>query len=170
MSKIKNKIFFTLILLIGGFHYLLLPFRINLFEKLGIWKDPIYILIGIAAIYNANLNTLLPFLGETAFPLGLLQPIFPKNANVEYTMDNLPPNAHIIYWGASQESTDPKKAYSDYTNAGIVKSDDYGMAKLKFVCPTTYSVYGSTLPKHIHYRYTLSSGLLSEVFTFNVKC
>lgn len=170
MSRIKNKIFFTLILLIGGFHYLLLPFRINLFDKLGIWKDSVYILIGIAAIYNANLTTLLPFLGETVFPSGVLQPMFPKNANVEYILDKLPSNATIIYWGASEESYDPKKAYSDYINTGVVKSDEYGMAKLKFICPSTYSVYGRTLPKHIHYRYSLSSGLFSEVFTFNLKC
>jgi hypothetical protein len=145
----------------------------NLFEKLGIWKDPVYILIGIAALYNSNLITILPFLGETVFPNGILQPIFPKGANVEYTIDNLPPNVDIVYWGASKDGggdVGPNIAYDEYKNAGISKSDEFGVAKLKFMCPSTYSVYGRALPKHIHYRYTISPGLLSDVFTSNIKC
>lgn len=143
----------------------------------------IYIIIGIAALYLFfNRNYYLPFLGETVLPT--IVP-FKKNSKntIKTIVKNLPPKSTIIYWGAVPEEvsgqaaiTDPYTAYSNYTNSGIVLSNENGEAELEYECPVQYEVskFGvlrKKLNRHIHYRYMNPNlpGFISEVKTLFLK-
>jgi hypothetical protein len=109
----------------------------------------IYFLAGISIILlSIKKQTWLPFLGDTIIPSTLL----PKTKNVGDTTIN----TKVAYW-SSLPSTDEKpsveKAYGDYTNAGVSKSDNNGFATLTFNKGTGYIVpSGKFIKPHIHYR------------------
>lgn len=174
MNNVKLNMFFTFIILLGGVNYLLLAYKNDMFEPFGKWKNVVYIFIALASLYNVRMTTFLPFLGETAFPIGVLYPTKPKNANIEYNLTDITPNSYVVYWAAenkfNEEIINPKNAYGEYTNAGVAISDNDGKAKLLLKCPSRYYVGRSKMPKHIHYRYVLKNGLLSKVYTKNIYC
>jgi len=122
-------------------------------------------------------NTYLPFLGEIALPSSLIKDIFsPENSNVEVNIPIKAPNGtKILYWGALPSKSNnveinPYVAYGNFSNAGVAYVDN-GNALIKFNCPSKYNVpFGHTLNRHIHYRTTLSNGMMSEVKTVFVNC
>jgi hypothetical protein len=140
-------------------------------------------LLGLVVLFERDIY--LPFLADTAIPTSLL-PIT-KHDQSEHdtiiTIEKLPPKAKVVYWAA--EPKDPrgitihgaKEAYGDYINAGVILSNEQGVAYIPIKCPQAYKVthfylFESILPPHIHYRYELpgTKGMLSEVFTIEVAC
>ena len=131
----------------------------------------IYIVVGLAAIYLAfDRNTYLPFLGETAYPCGSMGDRVPDNATISMDVQ-VPPNSKVVYWASEHSSEmdvahNPWEAYTNYANTGVVTADGEGKAILKIREPTKYKTpIGKTLEKHVHYRYCVVPGMLSEVYT-----
>ena len=115
----------------------------------------IYLITGISIILLAiKKQTWLPFLGDTVIPFTLM----PETINVGDTTIKIKvkPNTKVAYW-SSLPSTDKKppvdKAYGDYTNAGVSKSNNDGLVTLTFNKGTGYIVPdGRFIKPHIHYR------------------
>ena len=135
--------------------------------------------------FVTNRDFYLPFLGPTAFPLGLLSPhIMPNDAHTRVNATKLPPNTKVIYWASEPcENTntcntkitniDPFTAYNGFSNAGIAMSDQHGNATFIVRDPQQYHVNKSfmskTLQPHIHYRYVQNDKLLSKIFTIYIN-
>ncbi len=166
-------------LLIGGLNYL--AQAVGGTDALGYLRQDIrlifYVVIGLSGLYLAfQRDYYLPFLGECAFPLskGTKDTLTKK-----FTLTGMPPNANVVYWGASssmQSMADYKQAYGDYSNSGIAKTDAQGNAIIDLACPAQYSVkmlgvYDKLLAKHVHYRYELpdASGMFSPVLTKSLQ-
>lgn len=184
INEIRMAFFARIILILGGLNYLYMGF----FSKTGFFFltpqlvnknviNMIFIFIGLVSLYLFfNRDYYLPFLGETIVPT--ISPLKKNNKNIlKTTIKNLPPNSTVIYWAArsgedTQLMTDPYIAYGDYTNSGVVKSNEKGEAELEYECPMKYTVskFGITkklLHRHIHYRYMDPNlpGFLSKIKT-----
>ena len=113
-------------------------------------------LAGLYLMYD--LTTWLPFLGETVLP-GSLIPLKTNNVdpnNKTIITVNTKPNTRIAYW-ASLPNTEkiPKveQAYADYSNSGVVMSNEDGEAKLVLTKGTGYIVpRNKVIKRHVHYR------------------
>lgn len=130
----------------------------------------VYCLVGISAIfYFFARDYYLNFLGPSAFPCGSLAEKTPEGADTSVTVKT-EPNVNVIYWSAEhgdKVASDPWIAYSQYSNAGIVRSNAKGEAILRVRKPVSYKVgvFKKTLMPHIHYRTCDSNGMLSRVET-----
>tara|TARA_B100001094_G_C18166286_1_gene792256 strand:- start:300 stop:863 length:564 start_codon:yes stop_codon:yes gene_type:complete len=169
--------FLIIIVLIGSINYCILAlFNYNLIEKISnffgnniIYKI-IYILIGLSAILLFKRDTFLPFLGHTVYPCNSLKEIIPSNSNTKVKIKTTP-NSKIIYWASESNNNiinHPSIAYGKYTNTGIVISDKFGNATLKFRYPSQYKVpYKGLLNRHVHYRICSlnPNGMLSRIET-----
>lgn len=173
------------LVVLGSLNYLLCYAKIDMFKLIGdacIIKI-IKLLIGLAALMLlVDRNYYLPFLGKTAIPIAVSK----KNTNnknlTKIKLTDLPPNTYVIAWAAKKSDktfNDPFKAYDNYSNYDLVKSDKDGNAVVQVECPGTYIVnkFGiipTELDRHIHYRYQLPEykGMFSEVLTkkLNSKC
>ena len=175
----KNKIMMMLVL-IGGVNWGLIGlFDFNLVEYINktifsnnnYLQKIIYLLVGLSALMLYKRDVLLPFLGKAVYPCGSLKEKVPDNTNK--TIDvKVKPNSNVIYWAANENNKNidnPWDAYGKYENSGVVKSNEKGIAKLKFKFPTRYSVprKGLLLP-HVHYRVCNNNGMLSRVETVNL--
>lgn len=115
----------------------------------------------------------LPFLGPTVVPTSLLKVGTPADAPVAVSVD-APKNAtHVMYWASTPSTLTadaPAAAYRGFKNAGVVEVAG-GRATLRVACPGTYKVgWGRMMPRHLHYRYVYSNGVLSGVKTASVTC
>lgn len=131
------------------------------------------ILLGICCILLImKRDVYLPFLGEAVFPCGNLGEKIPNNHQLEIKV-NVQPNSNVIYW-ASEPTKNIKintvfDAYANYENAGIVKSNNDGLAILKIRNPQKYIVpSGKTIKEHLHYRICHGNGMLGPVKTIYV--
>ena len=128
----------------------------------------IYCLVGISALfYFLFRDYYLPFLGYTVFPCGSMTQKVPDNADTDIVV-KVEPHVNVIYWASEHGNKvieNPWIAYSQYSNAGVVKSDQTGNAVLRVRSPAAYKVPGRTLSPHIHYRTCDSDGMLSRVKT-----
>lgn len=128
----------------------------------------------IGSVYlGFNRDFYMPFLGPTVVPTTVLKLGVPTDATVSISID-APPNAtHVVYWAANPSPVpqeDPMAAYRGFNNAGVVEVAG-GRATLRLACPGAYKVgWGRLLPKHVHYRYIFSNGVLSAVKTAPVRC
>lgn len=176
--SVKFDMFLTFMLLLGGINYFFIIFKQNMFSIFGRWRIIFYVIIAFAAIKKLKLESFLPFLDYSAFPLDTLSQTYPVDSNAELVLTNLPPNARVIYWAAEGKDDDktlkgPREAYGEYTNSGVVKTDKDGKVKILLRCPKSYSVgkvFKYKLPQHIHYRYELSPAILSKVYTQEINC
>ena len=81
------------------------------------------------------------------------------------------PNTRIAYWSSIQKDStnipDVVSAYDDFSNSGVVVSDNNGIAILSVKLGTDYIVPGNKLIKrHVHYReLDLEYGMMGEVQT-----
>jgi len=128
----------------------------------------VYCLVGISALfYFFARDYYLPFLGRTVYPCGSMMQKTPDNADLSVTV-KVDPNVNVIYWGAEEGDNikaDPIIAYSEYSNAGVVKADQHGTAVLRVRKPAAYNVPGKTLGPHVHFRTCERNGMLSHVQT-----
>lgn len=115
----------------------------------------IYFVTGISIIFlSIQKQTWLPFLGNTIIPSTLI----PETKNIGDTTIKIKvtPNIKVAYWSSLpsiNERPSVDKAYGDYTNAGVSKSNNDGFATLTFNKGTGYVVPGGKFIKpHIHYR------------------
>lgn len=118
----------------------------------------------------------LPFLGKTVMPAALLTERENKSRNLRNVHVKVPPNAKVVYWAAQSKQSndsivDVQTAYSNYENSGVVVADVNGIANLKVQPPQPYTVpslFTKTIKPHVHYRYELPGGMLSDVETINM--
>ncbi len=156
-------------------------FNLNLVEALAKWvhlpglANIIYGVVGLVAlVFLFDRDFYLSFLGKTVYPCGSLKESTPENATLSVNVV-VPPNVNVVYWAAEpsedQPVNNPWDAYKNYSNTGVVKSSDDGVATLKVRPPTSYQVgqlMTRTLPMHVHYRYCTMSGMMSPVYTIKV--
>ena len=113
-----------------------------------------YILTGLFAVIIAiDRNTWLPFLGENVLP-SIFVPLKSNNGDMIIKV-NVTPNTKVAYWSALPHKQDPtvKLAYEDYSNSGVVMSDEMGIAILTFNKGSGYYLpNGKHLESHVHYR------------------
>lgn len=138
------------------------------------WSRIVVIVALVGAVYlGFNRDFYMPFLGSTIVPTSVLKVGIPADATVSISID-APSNAtHVMYWAASPSTTpanNPMDAYRGFKNAGIVEVAG-NRATMRLACPGTYKVgWSRFLPKHVHYRFVYSNGVLSPVKTASVRC
>ena len=175
MVKKKNKQMMKLILVAGINWGLIGLTNINFIKEilnkfnLKYIERYIYILVGFSALFLFKRDIFLPFLGETVIPQGILEEKTPNNYSIEKKIKILP-NTKVIYWAAEPSNKvmdNPWDAYKDYKNAGVATSDSNGNVVFKVREPSSYKkpYKNKILKPHIHYRYYLSSGMMSRIET-----
>jgi len=129
----------------------------------------VYFLTAISIIFLASKkHTWLPFLGQTVLPSKLINET--NNMGDTSIKIQVTPNTKVAFW-SSLPSKDHNimvdKAYSDYSNSGVVRSDNNGFAVLTFNKGTGYVVpNGRFIKPHIHYReLTEDSAMIGPVKT-----
>ena len=116
----------------------------------------IYSLVALAAIKLAmNRDLWLPFLGESVLP-GSLVPLKKVVGDTTIAV-KVKPNTRIAYWASLPQETNKlplvHEAYGDFKNAGVVLSNNDGIANLIVNKGTNYIVpTGREIQRHIHYR------------------
>jgi uncharacterized membrane protein YuzA (DUF378 family) len=164
----RNKLLMKLVIF-GAINLGASVFGLNLFELFNqtitkiTGKDLhidkiIYVIIGIAALKLAfRRTTFTPYLGDTAFP----SQVFVNTRENKIGTMNVPvyvtPNTRVAYWGTLPRTTDYiphyTEAYGDFSNSGVVVSDDKGLVNLSILPGTSYLVNsGEEYPRDIHYR------------------
>ena len=137
----------------------------------------IYSLVAVSAIILAiQRDVWLPFLGRSVLPSALV-PL--KNPTAVDTVVEVytKPNTKIAYWAAlpikngdgdddSDSEPDVMTAYGDFSNSGVVMSDDNGLAQLHILAGTSYEVpSGKVIPRHVHYRIINEHGMMGRIRT-----
>jgi uncharacterized membrane protein YuzA (DUF378 family) len=129
----------------------------NLFKTETYYDKVIYIVVGLAAVkLLLSRDVWLPFLGSAAFPSTLV-PLKEKKGDTTITV-NVEPNVKVAYWASqtsSEKIPDVFTAYGDFSNSGVVMSDNTGVAKLVLNKGTSYTVPSMTnkeISRHVHYR------------------
>ena len=157
---VSLNIFMNVLVFIVATNAVLSNFGFNVFNKIDSLvgnnvSKLIYFITGISILFLAiKKQTWLPFLGDTVIPSTLI----PETKNVGDTTIKIKikPNTKVAYWSSlpSVEEKPPvDKAYGDYSNAGVSKSDNNGFATLTFNKGTGYIVpSGRYIKPHIHYR------------------
>ncbi len=179
-TKSKGDVYLRALLLGGGLLQLSSAlFNKNAFVYLGKHGPRVgALVIGLCALFLIRRDYFLPFLGQSVFPMHALNSKqIPYGANVSKQV-RVQPNAKVVYWAAepcSRESqcTPPVgvwEAYGEYRNAGVTTADKEGNATLKVRSPQSYVVpnKGGAISPHIHYRYFLNEGMLSDVHTVSL--
>ena len=144
----------------------------NFFNKKTYFNTIIYTLIAISGIIlMTKTTTWLPFLGPCAFPTKGLVPNKINYSGTKKITVNVKPNTRVAYWAslpvANNNTPDVKDAYSDFSNSGVVTSDNNGVAILAIAPGSSYIVpFNKEIPKHVHYReLDLEYGMMGELKT-----
>jgi hypothetical protein len=135
------------------------------------WVRVIIVVIVVASLVRLSFNRdyYLPFLGETVFPCEPLAEKIPDKASVEVIV-NVEPNSNIVYWASEENKknieNNPITAYGHYSNSGVTRSNNDGVAILRIRKPVAYKIpSGRTLNTHVHYRVCKKGGLLGSIQT-----
>jgi len=176
--------FAKLLLIIGGIVWGIFGvMNVNIIKETiskKIAQQFIYIIVGIAALFLLfNRNFYLPFLDKTIVPFTFFKKDqVPQDGTFKVQVQVIP-NARVIYWAAEPNKKDETSsrsvhvAYGQFENSGITTADINGIATLHLRMPASYTIDKKLFKKHIephvHYRYTLSDGMLSQVLTHKVK-
>ena len=160
LIKCRIKLIMTAIIFFSAINYILSKNNFDILDKLDNLikfkiSNIILIIIGICIIYlGIDRDTWLPFLGYNVLPPSLVPET--KNVGDMSIKIQVKPNTKVAYWSALP-SKDSKitvdKAYGNYSNAGVTKSDKNGFATLTFNKGTGYFVPGNKYIKsHVHFR------------------
>jgi hypothetical protein len=118
----------------------------------------LYSMIAISGIVLMfQTTTWLPFLGPCAFPTKGLIPNKVNSIGTKVVKVNVKPNTRVAYWASLpiQNNNVPyvEDAYADFSNSGVVTSDSNGVAELRILPGSAYTVpFNKKIEKHIHYR------------------
>ena len=92
----------------------------------------------------------------------------PKKGNTVVEV-KVRPNTRVAYWASSPKNYVPQveEAYGDFSNSGVVTSNNIGVAKLVIEAGTSYIVpSGREINRHIHYReLDLPWGMMGDIKT-----
>lgn len=181
--KIKLRMLLLAIVFIGAINWGTTAIGYNLVELLSTTLNKtfnsnipinniIYIIVALAAIKLASdKTTWLPFLGMGVLPSNLIPLTKPTSDNNKKINIKTYPNKKIAYWTAmpsvNSEIPDVEEAYSDYSNSGVIMSNDKGEATIEIKEGSSYVVpSGKVIPKHVHYRIVgLPYGMISKIET-----
>ncbi len=187
MCKRLHLIAITLVI-IGGLNWGLVGVggaKLDLVKWIGsslnlpILSRLIYSLVGLAAVYLVlQRDVYLPFLNESVYPCSTLADKVPEAAKISVPV-NVKPGSKVVYWASESKKAkdivpNPWAAYDTYENAGVVTADGNGVAVLRVREPTEYAIpsgsgfAGKVLPRHVHYRFCVSPGMLSRVETVKI--
>ena len=98
-----------------------------------------------------------------------------SNTEVSIDVDKEPSNKWLFYWAADPQVSfslinDPKTAYNNEDNHGLVKTDKDGNAKLVLNCPQPYKVDNITYPRHVHYTLESDNKWDKDIRTLVITC
>jgi uncharacterized membrane protein YuzA (DUF378 family) len=115
----------------------------------------IYIIIVFAAIrFAMRYENWYPIYERTKFPSILVPLRNPERSDMIVTIKTKP-NSKIAYWTTLPSSSPlySHEAYGDYSNSGVVMSNDEGIAKLAILEGSNYiQSDGTPQSRHIKYR------------------
>jgi len=165
--KTKMNHIVIIIVLIGSLNWGMTALGYNLVDiiknllnnafKMETYIDKIiYFLVALAAIkLSMNRDLWLPFLGESVLP-GSLVPL-KKVVGDTIIEIKVKPNTRVAYWASLPQETNKiplvHEAYGDFKNAGVVLSNNDGIALLIVNKGTNYIVpTGREIKRHVHYR------------------
>lgn len=141
---------------------------LSLSHALALTSPPHPVILALASFATLWLmtcrTTWLPFLGPSAFPIGILKPRAPHGHTVTASVTAPHDAIKAVFWASEKHSTNPFDAYGAYTNAGVAEVVD-GTAILRVRKPFPYEVHGKTIAPHIHYRWVSKTGMLSGIRT-----
>jgi len=181
--RVKFHMIMVALVLIGAINWGATAFGYNLVEILNTQVDHlfgtetrfnkiIYILVALSALKLAfKKSTWLPFLGYMAFPSTALIPTIENTKGDTIIKVNVRPNTRVAYWSSFPRKTKGvplvEEAYDDFSNSGVVKSDENGVAELKILVGSSYIVpSGREIPRHVHYReLDLDHGMMGDLKT-----
>jgi len=151
----------------------ILNYQINsLFGRETYFNRVVYVIIALAAIKLAfQKKTWLPFLGYTAFPSKAFIPMKENKNGTLKVQVSVKPNTRVAYWASLHRKSEDvplvDDAYGNFSNSGVVMSDNNGVAILSIMPSTSYIIpSGREVPRHIHYRMLdLPHGMMSDVKT-----
>lgn len=128
----------------------------------------------VAAVYlGTSRDFYMPFLGVNVIPPSVLKLGTPAGAEVSVTVDAPSGAMYAVYWASNPmvgPAENPATAYAGYGNSGVVEVAG-GRATLRLSCPSAYKVgFGKVVPKHVHYRFVMPTGIITSVKTKEVKC
>lgn len=175
---LKHLHMFAMVLVIvGALNWGLIGvFGFNLVATLlgrGLLANTVYTLVGVAALFLVGRrDTYLPFLGETVLPCSLMPERTPEHADTEVTVNGMTPGAKVLFWAAEPENEglsklkDWRRAYLEFSNAGVTTVDTTGKATLRVRKPQPYTIpSGRRLESHVHWRVCEDGGLIGPVQT-----
>lgn len=164
-----------ILVLIGGLNWLSIGMNYpDLVKKVipGPIVNSVYILVGLATLYLLfRRDTYLPFLGYSAVPANVFQVSSPKDANVKVIVPVEYGASKVVYWATMTGDvvSTPQEGYKGTKNVGV--ADITGdTVELNVVCPRKYKVWGKILPRHVHYRFVMDTGILTPVQTAKIEC
>ena len=181
MGKVYAQKIALLLVIVGALNWGLVAFNLNLVSVIKTYFDEflgfdtatdkiIYIIIALASFKLMKRDLFLPFLGKTVIPSAVI-PLKKNKFQNDTVKIKVPPNTKVLYWAAKKLDSDHHivwKAYDDYSNSGVVMSDNKGIATLKLLKGSGYIVpwgKGKYIPPHVHYRYELSPGKFGRLET-----
>ena len=178
----------TLLVIVGGLNWGAHVFNVNLVDLLSKLLNKliamvsnknyeirfdvvVYALVFSSAVILASQkSTWLPFLGSSVLPASLVPLKTPLNNNQVVSI-NTKPNTKVAYWSTLPQTTNKLPfvidAYGDYSNSGVVMSDNKGVALLPMLEGSGYYVpSGKSLKKHVHWRLIHENGMMGPVRTY----
>lgn len=133
----------------------------------------IYSAVFVASIVLASQrNVWLPFLGVSVLPSSLVPLKKPLVTNTQVSIKTKP-NTKVAYWASLPVNNGDDKhlpqvmdAYNDFSNSGVVLSDNNGNAVLPIVSGTGYIVpSGRAIERHVHWRTLNDNGMMGPIMT-----
>lgn len=141
---------------------------ISLTHAFNVTNAPHPVLLALATVSTFWLvncrTTWLPFLGPTAFPIGVLKPQSPRRHDTSVSVKAPADAISAVFWASERAADDPFSAYGSYKNSGVAEVIN-GEALFRVVAPKPYSIRGKTVAPHVHYRWITKTGMLSGVRT-----
>jgi|SRR6056300_284712 hypothetical protein len=152
--------------------FVILFVLISLTHAFNVTKAPHPVLLALASVsafWMINCRTTwLPFLGPTAFPIGVLKPRLPHGHDTSVSVKAPADAIAAVFWASEKPAPNPFDAYGSYENSGVAEVIN-GEVLFRVRAPHPYTVGNAVMKKtvapHVHYRWITETGMLSGVRT-----